>query len=105
MHTEIWINGKIACDSLPNYGSDPTYIQKDPSAGLANMQAMGKMDIMEHIGSFGTCFNAGKIEKDAPVFIKSFYNYTKIPGMVNLVGKPQDIMAIGMVYVGVPMPK
>jgi hypothetical protein len=100
IHTEIFINGKMVCDSKTEYGTDPTYIQTGKNAGLDNsalgtpkqIAAKGTLRAITHISNFGECPGTTAIHKGDQIVTKAYYNYTERPTLLNLRGMPSKFL-------------
>jgi hypothetical protein len=96
IHTEIYVNGKLACDSICGYGSDPTYIQTGNKSGLKNsalgsparIAAKGTLKDIVHISEFKACPGGRVLNKGDKLVTKAYYNYTERPTLLNLKGQP-----------------
>jgi hypothetical protein len=99
IHTEIYVNGKLVCDSICTYGSDPTYIQTGNKAGLKNsalgtpaqIAAKGTLRSVVHISEFKECPGGMVLNKGDKLVTKAFYNYTERPTLLNLKGHPSKL--------------
>jgi hypothetical protein len=96
IHTEVFVNGKLVCDSICGYGTDPAYIQTGDKAGLKNsalgipaqIAAKGTLNNIVHISKFNACPGGIVLNKGDMLVTKAYYNYTERPTLLNLKGKP-----------------
>jgi hypothetical protein len=96
IRTEIYVNGKLMCDSKCEYGTDPTYVQRGDKAGLQNsalgtpaqVAAQGTLKEILHISKFNSCTGGMVLNKGDELLTKAYYNYTERPTLLNLKGQP-----------------
>jgi hypothetical protein len=100
--TIIVDNKTEACNSVAKYGETPDFIYKMPASGMHGPD----VKIAEkHISSMSTCYFNGigvnQMDKKQSWVLKAEYNYDEHSGNWE-DGEPNEIMAIGIVYVAVP---
>lgn len=111
LHTEIRVNGKVACDSIAWYGDMKIPEGAQTSAGMAPAGGHGhggktKRDSEpSHIVQFGECKEVGTVKKGDVITTKVFYDFNKRPRTLLANGKEDPLMGVSMTYLGVPMPK
>jgi len=60
---------------------------------------------MEHISKMSTCDTLSPMKVGDKWKLRTYYDYTKHPGMLKTTGKPADVMGISLMYVAVPVKK
>ena len=110
IHQEVFLDGKMVCDSVANYGESAGYISHEGMYGHetehehgdegeeegepGSEHDHGSDDHITHISSTTSCNNLGKIGPDNKLTLTSFYNMTEHPGMMGHDGDLEPIMAI-----------
>jgi hypothetical protein len=90
----IYENENVLCTSKASYGTSPQFIEK--STGLQGNPGM------RHISHMSGCTMMGPLKKGTRYYLTARYNFDKHPTMLNNKGKPDEIMAISLLYISVP---
>jgi hypothetical protein len=105
LHTEILLNGKVACDSIAYYQD-----MKIPTNQTTTSAETGDHGHMKrdgggnaHIVAFGQCNAVGQIKKGDSITTKVYYNFDKRPSTKMSNGREDALMGISMTFLGVPM--
>jgi hypothetical protein len=107
IHTEIMVNGKVACDSLAFYqdmkipANQATTSAQTEGHGHKNGSDGGNSRIV----AFGECLEVGQIKKGGIITTKVYYNFDQRHSMPMPNGKLDALMGISMTFLGVPMKK
>lgn len=111
IHQEVFLDGKMVCDSVANYGESAGYISHvgmyghemehehggddgEEEGEPGSEHDHGSDDHITHISSTTSCQNLGKIGPDSKLTLTSFYDMTKHPAMMGHDGDLEPIMAI-----------
>jgi hypothetical protein len=94
---EILWNNKVYCDSKASYGEKGMM----ESPAMNDKRSLDKTKEL-HITSMTYCISMKEMKKGDVFQVKGKYDLTQHPAMINNM-KPEDIMAISLFYVMVPI--
>jgi hypothetical protein len=127
IHQEVFLDGKMICDSVANYGESAGYIthvgefghKKEASPKMPEHEHEeheheheekekpdskhdhGSDEHVAHLSSTTSCQNLGKVTPNSKLTLTSYYDMTKHPAMLDHDGGIEPIMGIQWMHIAV----
>jgi hypothetical protein len=99
---EIYLNGQLACTSVPAYGETSDFITHvDPEDGHGHDHGASGEHIY-HVSSISQCANVAKVVPGSQFTIASWYDFEKHVAQKDHHGELEPIMAIEFLYLARP---
>jgi hypothetical protein len=103
LRVQVFQNDKQICQSDSIYGGNPEYIS--PPIMMDNKALAEAMSVDNtHISQQSICYNSGMMKKGDTFHLKGTYDFSQHPPMLNNNAEPSDVMAISIMFIGIPRP-
>jgi hypothetical protein len=97
--TQIFVDGKMACENVASYGTKPEFVQPEMSGMSAHSHGAPTKHISDMSTCFGNSLSHSQMKKGQKWTLKAHYDFDQNKGMQHDDGAWDEVMGIEFIFV------